>query len=360
MPEDAGVLADLAALAPGRLALVGGAVRDALLGLAPDDLDAVLEGGSVADLAAAAKLPYSYHPRYDNATLSLPGGRSLDLVRARGETYPVPGGAPEVFPADLDTDLARRDFSVNALAWLPGQDELLDPHGGLIDLHARTLRPLHAGSFRDDPSRLARGARLAARLGFDLHGEGLLQVPDALRYAPDTPRLASELALTFRERAPGAALGTLASWGAGGLFGADAAEVLSRLDALKEAGAEVSPTLYAAAWLGVQPDPAAAARRFGLGDRALRLLTRAQGGAQFPNNAPETLLRLALDRAGPEARLTGRDVLALGLPPGQAVGAALAHLAHLRAAGAVRTLEDERRALEGFLAAYCPEPCSDP
>lgn len=345
------MLGRLAERAPGRLALVGGAVRDALLGKAPDDLDVVLAGGSVAGLAAAANLPFVYHPRYDNATLTLPGGHSLDLVRARGETYPVPGGAPEVFPADLETDLARRDFTVNALAWLPGEDRLLDPNGGLTDLGARTLRPLHPDSFRDDPSRLARGARLAARLGFELHSEGLAQVPDALRYALNTPRLASELALTFREPQPGEALEKLRAWGAGELFGADAAEVLSRLDALKEGGAEVSPAVYAAAWLGAQPDPEAA-RRCGLGDRTLRLLTRAQGDASFTKNAPETLLRAALGRAELPERLSGRDVLALGVPPGQAVGAALAHLRELRAAGEVGNLEDERQALETFLAAY--------
>lgn len=354
--RDRAFLARLARLAreagPARVALVGGAVRDALLGLTPLDLDVVVEGISVQDLAQRTGLAFTYHPRYDNATLQLPDGRALDLIHARSETYPTPGGPPSVRPADLLADLARRDFALNAIALVVSDDEhaeLLDPHGGREDLTRRTLRPLTPHSFRDDASRIVRGARLAARLGLTLHADGLAQVPDARAHAPHTHRVRHEFPLVLSEPRPGRVLATLRNWGAPDILGSDASDALERLDALAEAGHDVPHVAYTAAWLGLQPDPAEAAHAYGAGDKALRLLERARGDEPAAERTPEHDVRYALRIPEPPHGLTGRDVLALGVSAGPAVGRALRYLADLRHAGLVRTREDEHEALAAYL-----------
>src|SRR3954470_610477 len=132
--------------------LVGGAVRDLLLGRERADLDLVVEGDAAA-LGRRLGGEIRTHERFATATVDLDGGE-LDLATSRSESYPRPGALPEVRPAPLSDDLARRDFTVNAMA-LPiiGEPDLIDPHGGLADLQMGTLRVLHERSFVDDPTR---------------------------------------------------------------------------------------------------------------------------------------------------------------------------------------------------------------
>ena len=102
------------------------------------------------------------------------GGLSIDLVMARRETYAAPGALPTVEPGSLADDLARRDFSINAMAVSLSDDswgELTDPFDGAGDLQRRTVRALHPDSFRDDATRLFRAARYAGRLRFHLEPE---------------------------------------------------------------------------------------------------------------------------------------------------------------------------------------------
>lgn len=153
--------------------LVGGAVRDALLGVTPRELDFVVEGDAIAvarelgDLVAA-------HDRFGTATVA-----GADLASARTETYPEPGALPEVrLGASVAEDLARRDFTVNAIAVRLSDGEVAAWPGAAEDLEHGVLRVLHDASFTDDPTRLLRLARYAARLGFE---------PDPL-----TARLAAE------------------------------------------------------------------------------------------------------------------------------------------------------------------------
>ncbi|PYE52892.1 CCA tRNA nucleotidyltransferase [Deinococcus yavapaiensis] len=343
-PDDRAFLAQLADLArPARVALVGGAVRDALLGRTPLDFDVVVQGANVERLAEATTLKFVYHPRYDNATLTLPDGRHLDLIHARREAYEHPGAAPDPSPGTLHEDLARRDFTINAMAFELGRDSLLDPFGGADDLHRKLLRPLHDASFRDDASRLVRGARLAARLNLDLAPEGYAQVPDAVRFASETPRVKLELPLVFEEDRPGLVLSALRRWEATSLLGQDATDAFLELDASSVA----TPIEYAAAWLAHQPIGAASA--WGVGERASKLLQRARSDRPYPDDAPETRLRRALHLPIPRGGLTGADVLALGVPPGPLVGAVLAHVAQLRTAGLVASRDDELRAANAFL-----------
>lgn len=354
--DRAWLLALAARAGAGGVALVGGAVRDALLGGTPLDLDVVIPDGDVEALAAATGLPSVFHPAFGNATVTLPDGRAADLVRARRESYPVPGGNPVPMPGTLADDLRRRDFALNALALHlspTGARTLLDEVGGLDDLRARVLRPLHAASFHEDASRLVRGARLAARLDLRAHPDLLAQVPDAVAVADRTPRLWAELRLLLHEPRPGRAAGVLRDWGAGALLPDTA--LLDALDARRDAGAEVPFTAYAAALLHAAPDPGPLAERLSLGDRPAALLHRALSDTPFPDGTPERELR-ALLRPDAYPPLTGRDVLALGVPPGRGVGEALGHLAALRLAGQVRSPDDERAALKAFLATKGPHP----
>jgi tRNA nucleotidyltransferase (CCA-adding enzyme) len=164
--------------------LVGGWVRDLLRGELPErgpDLtvegDAPLVARALADRLGGEVREFE---RFRTAIVRI-GDVEVDLVTSRRETYDEPGALPRVEAAPLREDLARRDFAVNAMAiGLKGDDlgHLYDPHGGLSDLDASVLRVLHERSFADDPTRLLRGVRFEARLGF--------------RFDPDTEVLARE------------------------------------------------------------------------------------------------------------------------------------------------------------------------
>jgi tRNA nucleotidyltransferase (CCA-adding enzyme) len=161
-------LRQVAAAAGGRAWLVGGAVRDLLLGRTPLDIDVTVAGNAEH---VARRLPAKVVARSQFLTVVIrwPDGEEWDLVTARRERYLFPGDLPEVTPGKITDDLLRRDFTINAMAaaLAPGAwGELLDPALGAQDLRLRQLRILHPDSFRDDPTRLLRLARYMARLGF--------------------------------------------------------------------------------------------------------------------------------------------------------------------------------------------------
>ncbi len=261
-----------------RLALVGGAVRDWLLhhqhldpwrGLV--DLDLVIEADDTPPLPAAGRptgppdwpspawrLVERLSARPEGVTLraarphgqygtvevemelDLPGSVGsasptpgpvrllLDVASARGETYPVAAANPVVSFGALEDDLARRDLTINAMAIDLATGSLLDPHGGSRDLERRALRFLHGESLRDDPTRLLRAARYAARLGFDLAPESQAQASRTLAAWPwpwrpgDPParapaalatRLRRELELLLEHENWRLALACLQGWG---------------------------------------------------------------------------------------------------------------------------------------------------
>jgi len=170
--------------------LVGGAVRDLLLGHPRADVDLVVEGDAAA-LAERLGGAAVEHERFGTVKVEVEG-HELDIATARTETYPEPGSLPVVAPAeDLEADLARRDFTINAMAIpLNGEARLIDPYGGEADLKQGLLRILHPASFEDDPTRAIRGARYAARLGFALEPETerLLRAADLSSVSADRRR----------------------------------------------------------------------------------------------------------------------------------------------------------------------------
>jgi len=164
-------IARSARLGGARVYLVGGAVRDLLLGLpSGEDFDLVVEGDAVRvaeTLAASWEVPLT-RSVFRTARLSR-AGAAFDLVTARRERYARPGALPEIEPASIESDLERRDFSIHALGFeIPPEASslLLDPCRGFEDVARRRLRVLHEHSFCDDPTRILRAVRFELRLGF--------------------------------------------------------------------------------------------------------------------------------------------------------------------------------------------------
>jgi len=166
------VLGALAESSGARAHVVGGFVRDMVLGRDNLDLDIVVEGDGVAfaeQAAGALDARVRVHRRFGTAVLVLPGGRHVDVASARTEYYARPAALPTVERSSLRQDLGRRDFSINAMAACIDPDcfgAIADPFGGLKDLEAGTVRVLHTLSFVEDPTRVYRAARFESRYSF--------------------------------------------------------------------------------------------------------------------------------------------------------------------------------------------------
>lgn len=157
--------------------LVGGAVRDLLLGRMSHDLDFVTEGSGLAlaqKICEALDGSLTTHERFGTAVWTPPAQlfpNTVDVITARKEIYKTPAALPEVTPSNMQDDLFRRDFTINGMAIRlggPQHGELLDLYHGQRDLEKKLIRVFHQQSFQDDPTRTFRAARYAGRLGFAL------------------------------------------------------------------------------------------------------------------------------------------------------------------------------------------------
>jgi tRNA nucleotidyltransferase (CCA-adding enzyme) len=322
--------------------LVGGAVRDLALGLTPHEIDLTVEADPEPLLAKLGGADVE-HERFGTATVD-----GVDIARARAEHYAQPGALPDVRPAGIDEDLARRDFTVNAIAVaLDGGAVHAVDHAG-EDLDARRLRVLHDASFRDDPTRLWRLARYAARLGFAIE-ERTLQlaaeaVADGALNTVSGVRMGNELRLALREPDPVAVLIEAASLGLlpPGFAPVRPDEALKLLPpgegrrdlvvlAASCAGMDARALL---AWLdhmgftASERDLVAASSRFVVGE-PLRAASTPSEIARAARGAPIEAVALA---GGDNARrwidelrhvqlhITGDDLLAAGVPQGPEVG----------------------------------------
>jgi tRNA nucleotidyltransferase (CCA-adding enzyme) len=333
--------------------IVGGAVRDALLGLPPREIDLVVEGDPRPVAEALGEI-VAVHDRF--GTYDVAGGGCLfDVVRARSESYAAPGALPDVRPGAIDDDLARRDFSVNALALSP-RGELRAVPGALEDLAARRLRVLHDASFRDDPTRLWRLVRYAVRLGFVPEPETDRLAAEAVAGgAPATvsgDRLGAELRLALAEPAPLAVLHAARNLGIAPGLRLDPELVADALALLPSAGARADLTLLGAvlpdrAW----PEP------YGFTAPELRILQRCvtlepvQGGRPSEVSArlrgePVEAIAVAGARGDLVAagmylaqwrhvglEITGHDLLGAGIPEGPEIGRRLQRVLALRLDG---------------------------
>ncbi len=373
-----------------RLWLVGGVVRDLLLGRPLSrDVDLAVEGevGALASGLAAATggRVVAAHAPFGTATIEAPGGAGrgplvIDLARTRVERYARPAALPEVTPAPIEADLIRRDFSINAMALELGLAEgalragrLLDLYGGQDDLAARRLRLLHEASLHDDPTRLLRGARLAARLGLTPEPATAEQIAAAVGrgylglLTPE--RVLAELCLTLEEPRPDAVLHVAEAWGAAPqiVAGLKASPALTaRSDRLAAGGGE--PLLWAGLLLYDldEAELEALAARYPLPSEAATLLRQIAPlralaprlGEHAPNSVIDALLRPyssvaigVLHYAEPtvagvtalylktlrqaRAPLDGNDLRRLGVAPGPGMGRLLDELRAAALDGAV-------------------------
>ena len=341
--------------------LVGGAVRDLALGHRPVDVDLMVDG-DFGPVAATLGGVLERHDAYLTATV---GG--YDLARPRAEIYPQPGALPEVRPASVSDDLARRDFSVNTFALAltgPERGRLLAAPHASEDLAARQLRVLHDRSFSDDPTRLLRLARYAARLDFSVEAHTLAlagtAVAEGVLATVSGMRIGNELRRLAREPDPVRALVALRELGIDtaidpALSLRDPA-LASRALVLLEPGDRRDRVVLGAALLGLEREPAAALLgRLGFvaedrdviaaaaadAERISRRLeyagppseidwaaggpgaaaeTIALAGAIHPANAArEWLVELRHKRLS----ISGADLVAAGVPVGPAVAAGL-------------------------------------
>lgn len=339
-----------------RVYVIGGAVRDLLLGGRPTDLDLVVEGdaAAVADRLGGSAV---VHDRFGTSTV-LVKGYTYDIARARSETYAFPGALPDVTPAPLSEDLKRRDFTVNAIAIaLDGAVTALP--GALEDLDARRLRVLHDRSFIDDPTRLLRLARYASRLGFEIEPQTLDLVRGAVSAGAlgtvSPQRVGAELRLLAREPDPVAALELLGELGLDAAiergFGVADSELARR--ALAQLPADGRPDLLAlaVALRGVE-EPTALLDRLGFEAGERDLIARARDAERLANalasaERPSEIAAAAAQASPEEVALAGalgaaeaagewlgrlrhvrleidgRDLLAAGVPEGPAIGQGL-------------------------------------
>jgi tRNA nucleotidyltransferase (CCA-adding enzyme) len=327
--------------------LVGGAVRDLLLGRPRADVDLVVEGDAAA-LAARLGGAAKEHERFGTVKVEVEG-HELDVATARTETYPEEGALPVVAPASsVEADLGRRDFTVNAMAIpLAGEPRVIDPHGGRGDLAEGILRVLHPLSFVDDPTRAIRAARYGSRFGFGLEAETyeLLRRTDLSTVSADRRR--AELERLAAEPTGRVGLGLLAGWGLLDLREGGVELMRSVEELLKDPHwAEFVPREQAlvAAALGPEgaesvlasmpaPPPGEAVEVAGRRDPVELILGRALGASWLD--------RYLTDWSQVELEIDGGDLIAAGVPQGPAIGRGLRAAKSRRLEGEIAGREQE-------------------
>jgi tRNA nucleotidyltransferase (CCA-adding enzyme) len=327
--------------------LVGGAVRDLLLGRPRADVDLVV-AGDAAVLGERLGGAAVEHQRFGTVKVEIEG-HEVDIASARTETYPEPGALPEVGPAEnVEQDLARRDFTVNAMAIpLLGEPRVIDPYDGRADLERSLLRILHEGSFEDDPTRAIRAARYASRFGFSLDPETYRLLRDADLATVSADRRRAELERLAAEPNGRVGIGLLAGWGLIDLR-EDGVELMRSVEDLLRAphweGFVPRAQALVAAALGPEgaervlasmptPKPGEGVELAGRRDPVELILARALG-ATWLDRYLTTWRKVALE-------IDGGDLIAAGIPQGPAIGRGLKAAMYKRLEGQVRGREEE-------------------
>jgi tRNA nucleotidyltransferase (CCA-adding enzyme) len=397
--------------------VVGGFVRDLLLGRSNLDLDMVIEGDAVEFARSWERdgCRIAIHQRFKTGTIVFPGGRKVDVATARREFYEFPVAQPEVTTDSLKHDLYRRDYTVNAMAITVNPSDwgkLHDYFGGRRDLQKKTLNVLHNLSFVEDPTRVLRGVRLEQRLHFRIGPTSLRLLESCIRGGLISRlsgvRLRSELELILTEREPYPIVKRLAELGfwqnltTGLAMGQECRKAFLRLSFfLKRMGRDL-PDFGKTGWLAflaallMESEPQAAEgaiSRLQLSQEesrlvresleGLRSIEQALGGRQEKRNSEiyealenvsftvilfwavatnrwrvrRRLLVYLLRLHRIQPMLTGRDLLDLGFRKGPLIGDILDGLKVARLEGRVETREEE---VDWALANFSQRKNGDP
>ncbi|MEW6404569.1 MAG: hypothetical protein AB1649_22460 [Chloroflexota bacterium] len=377
--------------------LVGGLVRDLMLGRAVNDFDVVVEGNAIKlGKALVRELggKLTTHSAFATATWYLPaptdGLSLLDLISARSETYAYPGALPSVKLSTIENDLRRRDFTINAMALRLDREhagEVLDPLDGRNDLKRGLVRVLHDRSFIDDPTRMLRAVRYEKRYDFQIESKTLSLFnadAHAVMSQLSGERLRHEFDLMFREDnfismlARSAELGLLKaihpslSW---------SEEIEERFSRLQEAF--VSENILWGTWLMDLPeaDIRSLGKRLHFTADVLKVALAASAIAreitsisdmkpsqcveQLDKMPDEAVSAVAMSTAYGKPRvmlesymsrwkdmkptITGDDLKARGIPPGPKYKEVLARLRAAWVDGEVKSVAEEAKLLEDLL-----------
>jgi tRNA nucleotidyltransferase (CCA-adding enzyme) len=203
--------------------VVGGFVRDLILGEENMDIDIVVEGNGIefARYYCTKKGAHTVeHDRFQTALIILPDGFKIDIATARIEQYPHPAALPVVESSVIKYDMYRRDFTINSMAIALNEDHwghLIDYFGGRRDIKIKKIRVLHNLSFFEDPTRILRATRFQERYGFEVDSPTLhlmKQAIDADVLTHVSPqRIREELVLTLKEKDPFAILARMSRLG---------------------------------------------------------------------------------------------------------------------------------------------------
>jgi tRNA nucleotidyltransferase (CCA-adding enzyme) len=381
--------------------LVGGAVRDLLLGQPGFDVDIAVEGDGIAlagDLAERLKGHVRPHEKFGTAVVvahDAAGGRQrVDVASTRSESYAYPAALPKVEHAGIRSDLARRDFTINAMAVSLKPEtygDLLDYYGGMTDLAARRIVVLHNLSFIEDPTRVLRAIRYENRYGLrmDEHTLNLARACCAMDLVGDlsSARLRDELVALLDEEKVAFSLRRMEELGLtpsihGRLrAGATTRELARRGDRARAAHrleGEVPRWRLRLVWMlrDLEPEEIAVwaermrirrhdaevlERAFVVGRRLADRVARGPSEAdlyEFARSEPleAVLAAVALDETGIAADRLGRfldvtrhvklaiggeDLLGLGFAASPEMGEVLRAVLHLRLNGVVRSRDDE-------------------
>jgi len=385
--RSAGEIASTAGAPATEAYLVGGPVRDLVLGRPLSDIDMTVVGNGprfAEVLAAEVGGKVTAESEFGTAKLQAPGA-SVDIATARQETYAAPAALPDVESAGIVEDLGRRDYTANAMAIALTPDNwgtLVDNHGGMGDASMRRLRVLHDGSFADDPTRILRGLRYEARLGFTVepHTLGLMSRDAAYLGKLSASRVRAEIERVLEEPALHDILRRAEERGV--LAGIDPAlrvapAALRAMEGIARRGAPGYPLLFLALIaaslteteteaLALRLDPPREwADVLATAPRFLGVATILENGevtrseivdllSPFPQALLEAQSELAprtrradrirdylgtLRHVRPEC--SGDDLLAVGVPQGPLVGRLLDELRRARLDSAVRSKEEE-------------------
>jgi tRNA nucleotidyltransferase (CCA-adding enzyme) len=345
----------------GTVWFVGGAVRDALLGREPREID-LLTSGSAIEFARDIGEVIEEHERFGTVKVRV-DDRVFDIAQTRTEHYAAPGALPAVsLGASVEEDLARRDFTINAIA-MSRDGQLIEYPGALGDLDDGVLKVLHDKSFTDDATRLWRLVRYSTRLGFKVDKHTSQLATDAVDAGVlDTvsrDRIGAELRLALVEPDPLAALHAAQNLGLTPKLKLDPSEVGKALEILP-GGARADLLVLAAVvpddeWVG----------ELGFTAEELAIVRRCIAAPAAPKSPPskiadalrdlpdeaaalagargnrESAERWLLELRDIKLEITGDDLIASGIPMGPEIGERLQRTLDRKLDGEVSGRDEE-------------------